>query len=65
MDFGAVPLCGVVFIESGRDCVRREGGSDREAGTWKAYKKEGGDGAMSLYTRRRRRRLRLSLSLFI
>ena len=64
MDFGAVPHCGVVFIESGRDCVRREGGSDREAGTWKAYKKEGGDGAMSLYTRRRRR-LRLSLSLFI
>ena len=51
MDFGAVPLCSVVFIESGRDCERREGSS--ECGTWKAYKKRAGTERRH-YTPRRR-----------
>ena len=69
---GAVPLCGVVFIESGRDCVR--GRIDRRGrraagGNVESVQKEGGDGrtdgAMSLYSPACRRSLSFSPSYFM
>ena len=71
---GAVPLCGVVFIESGRDCVRgridRRGRRARAAGgNVESVQKEDGDertdGAMSLYSPACRRSLSFSPSYFM